>query len=548
MEYMCSPKHYYTRQRQNNEFHLLDESLHLLDVVMRVLKLPGACTSLGPDANRLCSALMHEVHFQHLSFISACLSPLCHVAVHRNSLEDSLASYALWNHPTVFPMALRCAMFDTMVQARKEIIVKSPQLTFFNRGLVGGEWMHGQPQFQVDAPVTVLSQRKVKVVVRREKLLEEAMELLEFHECCPFSLDISFEGEPGTGLGPTLEFYNCLCLELEQASLGLWMHCDTESENHASYLYPNAVQTQKSLRYFTLIGRLIARLLLEGKTLSLNLHPLLFRRLICLGDESDATSLAAFSQIDSNVENSLRKLLKMDEETLAEADLCFTLPGHESIELIPMGASIAVDTDNVGAYVEAVRQFYIFQCVELPVNKIMSGIATLFTPAHLQLFTPGELGLRLRGPDGCVWPTRQDLERDIRTNHGYTANSKSIVFLINVVSGWPADRQRLFLRFISGSDRVPLQGLQQGITVVRKDVNPDATPSRASRMRTANDPNYLQREDSEVNEYQEHVDESLPTVNTCFHYLKLPEYSTQEILEAKLLVAINDGQESFMLS
>jgi E3 ubiquitin-protein ligase TRIP12 len=30
----------------------------------------------------------------------------------------------------------------------------------------------------------------------------------------------------------------------------------------------------------------------------------------------------------------------------------------------------------------------------------------------------------------------------------------------------------------------------------------------------------------------------LPTVSTCFHYLKLPEYSDKEILKEKLLAAI----------
>lgn len=31
---------------------------------------------------------------------------------------------------------------------------------------------------------------------------------------------------------------------------------------------------------------------------------------------------------------------------------------------------------------------------------------------------------------------------------------------------------------------------------------------------------------------------SYPSVNTCVHYLKLPEYSTEEILKERLLVAI----------
>ena len=43
------------------------------------------------------------------------------------------------------------------------------------------------------------------------------------------------------------------------------------------------------------------------------------------------------------------------------------------------------------------------------------------------------------------------------------------------------------------------------------------------------------------------ADTYLPTVNTCFHYLKLPPYSTAGVLRAKLLVAIAEGQQTFQL-
>jgi hypothetical protein len=35
----------------------------------------------------------------------------------------------------------------------------------------------------------------------------------------------------------------------------------------------------------------------------------------------------------------------------------------------------------------------------------------------------------------------------------------------------------------------------------------------------------------------------LPSVMTCFNYLKLPDYSTKEVLKDKLLLAINEGAE-----
>ena len=73
-----------------------------------------------------------------------------------------------------------------------------------------------------------------------------------------------------------------------------------------------------------------------------------------------------------------------------------------------------------------------------------------------------------------------------------------------VISG--PDR-RAFVRFSTGCSSLPpggLASLQPRLTVVRKDGGDGAYPS----------------------------------VNTCLHYLKLPDYSSDEILRERLIVAV----------
>jgi len=43
-------------------------------------------------------------------------------------------------------------------------------------------------------------------------------------------------------------------------------------------------------------------------------------------------------------------------------------------------------------------------------------------------------------------------------------------------------------------------------------------------------------------------DDYLPSVMTCVNYLKMPDYSTMDILRKKLTVAIQEGQGAFHLS
>jgi E3 ubiquitin-protein ligase TRIP12 len=44
------------------------------------------------------------------------------------------------------------------------------------------------------------------------------------------------------------------------------------------------------------------------------------------------------------------------------------------------------------------------------------------------------------------------------------------------------------------------------------------------------------------------ADAVLPSVMTCQNYLKLPAYSSRQILESKLRLAFEEGQGSFHLS
>ena len=44
-------------------------------------------------------------------------------------------------------------------------------------------------------------------------------------------LQFEFEGEEGTGLGPTLEFYSLVAAALQEKSLGIFL-CDDDIHSH----------------------------------------------------------------------------------------------------------------------------------------------------------------------------------------------------------------------------------------------------------------------------------------------------------------------------
>jgi E3 ubiquitin-protein ligase TRIP12 len=88
-----------------------------------------------------------------------------------------------------------------------------------------------------------------------------------------------------------------------------------------------------------------------------------------------------------------------------------------------------------------------------------------------------------------------------------------------MLSEFDPKQKRDFLSFCTGSPKLPIGGFKElnpRLTIVRKTVaNPD---------------------------------ECLPSVMTCAHYLKVPEYSSAEMLKKRFIQAITDGKGSFHLS
>lgn len=126
----------------------------------------------------------------------------------------------------------------------------------------------------------------------------------------------------------------------------------------------------------------------------------------------------------------------------------------------------------------------------------------------LAVFSSHEVGRLISGDSGVTW-TRADLLAYTVPSLGYSKTSPTFLLLVDVLDGLDVDQRRDFLRFTTGCSSLPpggLRSLNPRLRVVRKDASEGPYPS----------------------------------VNTCVHYLKLPEYSSAEELRRYLLAATRE--------
>ncbi|KAL1955735.1 hypothetical protein VTO42DRAFT_8133 [Malbranchea cinnamomea] len=403
-----------------------------------------------------------------------------------------------------------------------------------------------------DRPVARLQRQKVRI--SRNRILDSAMKVLELYGASPSVLEVEYFEEVGTGLGPTLEFYSTVSKEFSKKKLKLWRDYDPHSGGEYVVsklgLFPapmteaqaNQESGKKQLQYFKYLGKFVARSMLDSRIIDIHFNPAFFR----VRDSSSGItpSIGTVKQVDPDLAKSLMSLKRFANEWgalksntfLSDAEkeealkrinsqvedlaLDFTLPGYPHIDLIPNGSNTPVTADKIDLYIHRVIDMTLVSGVKPQLEAFRAGFSQVFPYSALKAFTADEL-VMLFGQMEEDWSI-ETLMDSIKADHGFNMDSRTVRNLLETMSQFTLQERRDFLQFVTGSPKLPIGGfksLTPMFTVVCRPSEPPYTS-----------------------------DDYLPSVMTCVNYLKLPDYSSAEILRERLGVAMREGQGAFHLS
>jgi E3 ubiquitin-protein ligase TRIP12 len=344
-----------------------------------------------------------------------------------------------------------------------------------------------------DRPFLGRLQRQ-KVRISRARILDSAMKVMELYGSSPSVLEVEYFEEVGTGLGPTLEFYSTVSKEFSKKKLKIWRETDGTS-SAAEYafgkrgLFPAPMSEEqasqdsgkKQLNLFKVLGKFVARSMLDSRIIDISFNPAFFRIADTLS--SVAPSLGTVKAVDEDLAKSLVMLKRfvkakhsieedrtisahdksraiqnivVDDVRVEDLSLDFTLPGYPAIELIPDGSNVSLTIDNVEQYVERVIDMTLGSGVRRQVDAFRTGFSQVFPYSALRAFTPSEL-VMLFGQAEEDWSI-ETLTDSIKADHGFNMDSRSVRNLLQTMSELDKQQRRDFLQFVTGSPKLPIGG------------------------------------------------------------------------------------------
>ncbi|TDH16305.1 hypothetical protein EPR50_G00018530 [Perca flavescens] len=344
--------------------------------------------------------------------------------------------------------------------------------------------------------------------VRRDHLVSDTLRELTMYSDVDLKkpLKVIFDGEEAVDAGGvTKEFFLLLLKELMDPVYGMFTYY---KESNLLWFSDKCFVEQN---WFHLIGIICGLAIYNSTVVDLHFPLVLYKKLLNV-----PSKLEDFKELSPTEARSLQQLLDYEGGDVEETFLLNFAITRENYgmtevkELIPGGESISVDKNNRKEFVGAYLRYVFSDSVSEQYSAFSSGFLKVCGGDILSLFQPSELMAMVVGNNNYNW---EEMEKNAVYKGEYTATHPTVRLFWEVFHEFPLEKKKQFLLFLTGSDRIPIHGMESLRIIIQST--------------TA----------------EEHY---LPVAHTCYNLLDMPRYQTKEILCRRLTRAV-EQYEGFSL-
>ncbi|XP_017778444.1 PREDICTED: probable E3 ubiquitin-protein ligase HERC4 isoform X2 [Nicrophorus vespilloides] len=338
--------------------------------------------------------------------------------------------------------------------------------------------------------------------VSREHIVEDALRELANVSSNDLKkpLKVKFYGEEAEDAGGVRkEFFMLLLRNILDPKYGMFKEYE---ETRSIWFSEDSFEDE--MMYF-LIGLICGLAIYNFTIIDIPFPLVLYKKLL-----KEHVNLSDVKSLSPTIANSLQSLLDYQEDDLEEV---FSLTFEISRDVYGVVRSIPLKPESDTPVTQRNKYEYVELYVDYLLNKSVKDHYTAFSKGFmkvcggrvLELFHSHELMAVVVGNENYDWHALEDAA-DYK--NGYKSSDEVIRWFWEVLHDMSLEDKKKFLLFLTGSDRIPIQGMK-AIKIIFQPTNDD---------------------------------KCLPVAHTCFNLLDLPRYRTKERLKYKLLQAIQQTQ------
>ena len=355
--------------------------------------------------------------------------------------------------------------------------------------------------------------------ISRNDLLDESMKEIDNVDLFK-ELKINFKGEVCYDAGGIFrEWFTTIFKNLQNRDLGIFVVSDS---NDFSYIInPFLQQNKRNLNYFSFIGKLIGKALLDNITLNVCFNKIIYKMIL-----QEKIEFEDLVFIDTPLYNSLKNL-KADFGTIDEnSDVFEALEMHYSLEIRDINGnlhnfSLLENKDGSNILVRNINDYinkrieFLIGLYEPFIKKIRESLFKILPKDKIFNFTSDEFELLV---NGRPYIDLEEWEMFTEYKKPYNSQHKIIRWFWDILRNLSQKELSNFLLFCTGSSRVPLGGFK-----------------------------LLESNRGNISKFTvEHVDyvkgvKNFVKAHTCFNRIDLPEFTDkEELIEAIKFVSVNE--------
>ncbi|KAK5650940.1 hypothetical protein RI129_001969 [Pyrocoelia pectoralis] len=405
-------------------------------------------------------------------------------------LTDTSNKLFLCNYPFLFDANAKVELLQTDQSIQMQSAMNAAAQRAFMALLFQPNALQGVHQFLV-------------LNVTREAIVSDTLrELIEVDSNdLKKPLKVKFYGEEAEDAGGVRkEFFMLLLREILDPKYGMFKEYE---DTRTIWFTENPFED--SMMYL-LIGLICGLAIYNFTIIDLPFPLALYKKLL-----KEPVTLNDLKDLSPTIANSLKSILEYDQPDFEEVfGLNFEISrdafGEQTIvHLKPNGDHTPVTQENKKEYVDLYVDYILNKAVSSQYEPFYHGFMKVCGGRVLQLFHSHELMAVVVGNENYDWHA---LEESAEYKNGYSSSDQTIRWFWEVIHEMSLEDKKKFLLYLTGCDRIPIQGMK-AIQIV---------------IQPTTDEKYL------------------PVAHTCFNLLDLPRYKTKERLKYKLIQAIQQTE------